>query len=282
MNLLTRNGTTVQVATTGIESITGAAPLAILDGRTPAGPREIALASATMAAVGLSTGDRTTVSGPCGQFEVAVVGRVIVPLTSSNYPDDGSILTLDAFDELCAQDNVSSTDVNTSALVRLRDDELAAAVRDEWQAQGLSVHVPETPNSVGLIRELRAVPIVVGAVVTVLGSAAAAHALVLTVHRRRRDLAILRAFGLRPGQARGIIRWQAATLALVAMLVGVPLGLVLGRVVWTSIAAPSNVVVRSDVNMLGLAVLVAGVAAIAAAASIWPAHRAASCGRPTP
>ena len=59
------------------------------------------------------------------------------------------------------------------------------------------------------------------------------------------------------------------------MLVGVPLGLVLGRVVWTSIAGPSNVVVRSDVDVLGLAVLVAGVAAIAAAASIWPAHRAA-------
>jgi ABC-type lipoprotein release transport system permease subunit len=275
VNLLTRNGTPLQVATTGIESITGPAPLAVLDGRAPAGPREIALASATMTAVGLSTGDRTTLSGPCGQFEVAVVGRVIVPLTSSNYPDDGSILTLDAFDELCAQDNVNSIDVNTSALVRLRDDELAGAVRDEWQAQGLSVHVPETPNSVGLIRELRAVPIVVGAIVTVLGSAAAAHALVLTVHRRRRDLAVLRTFGLRPGQARGIIRWQAATLALVALLVGVPLGLVLGRVVWTSIAGPSNVVVRSDVNVLGLTVLVVGVAAIAAAASIWPAHRAA-------
>jgi hypothetical protein len=228
-----------------------------------------------MTAVGLSPGDRTTLSGPCGQFEAAVVGRVIVPLTSSNYPDDGSIITLDAFDELCAQDNVAGIDVNTSALVRLRDDGLPAALRDEWQAEGLSVHVPETPNSVGLIRELRAAPIVVGVVITVLGTAAAAHALVLTVHRRRRDLAILRAFGLRPGQAAGIIRWQAVTLALVSVLVGVPLGLVFGRVVWTSIAAPSNVVVRSDVDVLGLGVLVAGVAAIAAAASMWPAHRAA-------
>ena len=228
-----------------------------------------------MTAVGLSTGDRTTVSGPCGQFEATVVGRVIVPLTSSNYPDDGSILTLDAFDELCAQENVASIDVNTSVLVRLHDEKLAAVLRDEWQAQGLSVHVPETPNSVGLIRELRAVPIVVGVVITVLGSVAAAHALVLTVHRRRRDLAVLRAFGLRPGQAAGIIRWQAATLGLVAVLVGMPLGLVLGRVVWTSIAEPSNVVVRSEVNVVGLAVLIAGVTAIAAAASIWPAHRAA-------
>ena len=71
------------------------------------------------------------------------------------------------------------------------------------------------------------------------------------------------------------MRWQAITLAVVALVVGVPLGLVVGRSAWTAIAAPSNVIVRIDVHTLGLAVLVAGVTAIAAAAAIWPGRQAA-------
>jgi ABC-type lipoprotein release transport system permease subunit len=175
---------------------------------------------------------------------------------------------------MCAQGNVSSLDVNTSALVRLRDKKDAAAVRPEWEAQGLAVTDPETPNSVGLLRDLRAVPVVVGAVVAVLGTAAA-HALVLTARRQRHDLAVLRAFGLRPRQAGSVIRWQAATLAVVALVVVLPLGLVAGRLVWAAIAGPSNVVVRADVRVIGLAMLVAGVLVIAMVVSIWPAHRAA-------
>jgi hypothetical protein len=275
VDVVTRSGSTLQVATTAVESLGGAAPLAVLDGRAPAGPREIALASATMEAVGLHAGDRTMVRGPCGEFDVAIVGRVIVPLTSSNYPDDGSILTADGYDQLCAQANVASIDVNTSALVRLRDDDDTDAVLHDWQSQGLPVSGPETPNSVQLIRDLRTVPAVVAAVVAVLGFAAAAHALVLTVRRRRHDLAVLRTFGLRPGQAGGVIRWQAATLAFAALLIGVPVGLAAGRLVWAAIAEPSNVVVRTDLRALGLALLVASVGVLALLAAVWPAHRAA-------
>jgi ABC-type antimicrobial peptide transport system permease subunit len=69
--------------------------------------------------------------------------------------------------------------------------------------------------------------------------------------------------------------WQAATLALVAVVTGVPLGLVLGRVVWTALAHLSRVLVYVDVNVLGLGLVVVVVAAIAGALAIWPAHRAA-------
>ena len=275
VNLVARSGTSMQVAATGVEALTGPAPIAVLEGRAPAGPREIALASATMNALGLREGDRTMASGACGQFEVQVVGRVIVPLTSSNYPDDGSIVALGTLDELCAADNVAAIDVNTSALVRLHHSGDLAAVRAEWQAQGFAVSDPETPNSVGLIRELRAVPVIVGGVVTVLGAAAAVHALMLTVRRRRRDLAVLQVFGLRPRQVGRIIVWQAVILALVGVGVGVPVGLLLGRLVWSAIAGSSNVVVRIDIGVLGLVVLGAVAMATAGLLAIWPAHRAA-------
>jgi hypothetical protein len=280
VGITTGDGTTLQVAATGLESVGGPIPVTVLEGRAPTGPREIALASATMVAAALRPGDRTMASGPCGEFAVEVVGRVIVPLTGSNYPDDGSILTLDAFDELCAQDNIATLDVNSSALVRLRDPAATAAVRDEWRAEGRYVQDPETPWSIGFIREVRAVPVLVGVVVAFLWTATVAHTLILTVRRRRRDLAVLRALGLRPRQAGGVVGWQALTLVAVALAVGVPLGLVAGRTVWTAIAGASNVVVRIDLRPVGLAALAAGVALIAAAAAIWPARYATRL-RPT-
>jgi ABC-type antimicrobial peptide transport system permease subunit len=71
------------------------------------------------------------------------------------------------------------------------------------------------------------------------------------------------------------VRWQAATLALVAVAIGIPVGVTLGRRVWSSIAEPSNVVVYTDINVLGIVVLVAAVAGLAVVLSIWPGHRAA-------
>jgi hypothetical protein len=139
---------------------------------------------------------------------------------------------------------------------------------------------PETPNAVGLLRDLRAVPIFVGGVVALPGAVAAVHALVLTI-RRRRDIAVLRAFGVRPRQAGSIIRWQAVIMALVAVVAGVPVGFMLGRLVWTVIAESSNVVVTTDVHVLGLVLLATAVLCITLVAAAWPAHRAARvCGRP--
>ncbi len=162
-----------------------------------------------------------------------------------------------------------------TALVRLRDPGTAPTVRDEWRARGLYVTDRPTPTSINSIGDIRPVPAVVAVLAGLLGTAAAGHALLLALRRRQGDVAVLRALGLRPRQAGGIMRWQSATQALAAVVIGLPFGLVLGRLVWTAIAQPSNVLVHVDVTMLGLATVVAAVAAVAALVSIWPSRRAA-------
>jgi len=47
---------------------------------------------------------------------------------------------------------------------------------------------------------IRVTPLILGALLALVGAAALAHVLVTGVRRRRRDLAILAAIGLRPGQ----------------------------------------------------------------------------------
>ena len=201
--------------------------------------------------------------------------HAVVPLTGGADPDDGSILPLRSFEKLCAQGLVASLDQNRNALIRLRDPGVTATVRDEWRGQGMYVNERATPGSISSLADIRQVPVIVAAFVALLGTAAAAHALAIAVRRRQHDLAVLRALGLRPGQTRAIVRWQAATLALVAVAIGIPVGVTLGRMVWFSIAEPSNVVVYTDINVLGLVVFVAAIAGLAVVLSIWPGRSAA-------
>jgi putative ABC transport system permease protein len=58
------------------------------------------------------------------------------------------------------------------------------------------------------------------------------HTLVSSVRRRRRDLAILRALGFVRSQVSLTVAWQATTIVVIALVVGLPLGAVAGRLAW--------------------------------------------------
>lgn len=47
---------------------------------------------------------------------------------------------------------------------------------------------------------------------------------------------MLRAIGFRPLQVAGCVAWQAATVALVALVIGIPLGIAAGRWSWRWVA----------------------------------------------
>ena len=70
----------------------------------------------------------------------------------------------------------------------------------------------------------------------VLLAAAVANALVVAVRRRRHDLAVLRTLGFTTGQVVRTVLWQATTVGAVAVIVGIPLGVIVGRWTWTLLA----------------------------------------------
>ena len=57
-------------------------------------------------------------------------------------------------------------------------------------------------------------------------------------------------------------------------LVGVPVGILLGRLVWTGIARPTNVVIRVDVVPIQLVAVSILLLAVLLALAIWPGRRA--------
>jgi hypothetical protein len=66
--------------------------------------------------------------------------------------------------------------------------------------------------------------------------------LTASVRRRRRELAMLRALGFTGRQLRATIAWQASVAGVAGVVVGVPLGIVLGRWLWTLFARYINAV----------------------------------------
>jgi ABC-type lipoprotein release transport system permease subunit len=104
---------------------------------------------------------------------------------------------------------------------------------------------------------------------------AVGHALVTAVWRRRRDLALLKTLGFDRRQVRATIAWQATTLAVVGLLVGVPLGTVVGRLAWGVVA--SGLGVATDATVPALVVLVLAPAALIVAnlIAVLPARAAA-------
>lgn len=275
VNVTKGDGAAVQIPALGMESLDGPLGVAVLAGRSPQGPHEIALGSATMANLGVSVGDHMTVSGPCGSFEAEVVGRVILPIVGSGYDDAGSLVPLGSFQQVCAQQLIANADADSFALVRARTGHDGVGLARDWTAEGQYVRPLPKPTSIAGLEDIRPVPAVVAVLVGVLAAAAAGHALVLAVRRRRGDLAVLRTMGFTPRQAGGVIRWQAIVLVAVALVLGVPAGLVLGRVVWAAIAEPANVLVRADVPVAGLGAWAAAATVVALTLSLWPARRAA-------
>jgi hypothetical protein len=275
VNIAASAGEIRQIATTGMAGATGPMWLAVLDGHAPGGPGEIALGTTTLADLDVSVGDRTTISGPCGERQVEVVGRTIVPLFISDDPDEGSVMALSTFDELCADQLTAEIDENEGLAVRLHDPADAPALIDEMAAaERFAQPLAPKPGTVTTLAELRGVPVIVVVTIGALGVFAAAHALLLALRRRRGDLAVLRVLGMRPTDIRRVVGWQAITMTIVAVVLGLPAGLVIGRLVWATIAESSNVLVHVDVAPLQLLLLASGLLAVLITLSLWPAHRA--------
>ena len=91
---------------------------------------------------------------------------------------------------------------------------------------------PATPTDVVNFGRVQDLPLLLGMALSLLALVTIVHLLLTSVRRRRRDFAVLRSIGLTRRQVRAAISWQAGTLTVVALGLGIPLGIVCGRVAW--------------------------------------------------
>jgi len=111
------------------------------------------------------------------------------------------------------------------------------------------------------------------------GAATLTHTLVTSIRRRRRDLAILKTLGFVRRQVTAAIAWQSTTVAILALLVGIPVGIATGRLAWTVFADSLGVVPAPVVAVGGTLLLVPAVVLVGNLIAALPAR---SAGRTRP
>jgi ABC-type antimicrobial peptide transport system permease subunit len=107
------------------------------------------------------------------------------------------------------------------------------------------------------------------------------HLLVVSVSRRRRELSLLKVLGFARGQVAGTVGWQATTLAVAGLLIGLPLGIAAGQALYRLFAVSFGVVAVPVAPAALLAVLAAAILVAANLLAAGPAIAAAR-GRPGP
>ena len=125
-------------------------------------------------------------------------------------------------------------------------------------AAGNSVEVLGVLRPVQIVnyRSIGSTPIFLAAGLALGAVLALGLTLASSVRRRRRDLALLKTLGFTHRQLASAVAWQATTTALIGMAVGLPLGVVIGRQLWTLFAR--SIYAVPDPTVPALSVLIVG------------------------
>jgi ABC-type antimicrobial peptide transport system permease subunit len=259
----------------GVDPLHGAGYLTLLAGRAPAAPDEIALGAQTLRTLHRQLGqtvqvavDKVSTLGPATPHTMRIVGVAVLPAFSrgSFPPTDlgtGAIVPASVLSVRSSPNATTLCFTNATCynffLLRYRPGtdltaaaaRLTAAVTRAGCPVGICVVTSDQrPGDIKDYAGIRDTPLVLGAVLVLLAVGTLAHVLLTGVRRRRRDLAVLKTLGLVRSQVLRVVAWQASALAVVALLVGLPLGILAGRWGWAVFAGSAGVSGAADVPVV--------------------------------
>jgi hypothetical protein len=249
---------------------------AVVEGRAPVRPDEIALGGVIMRELGTRIGDTVVASTGGASQRLRVVGRVIFNntalATEEVAPGKGGIVHVGLWRRLSP--SVPVAPVSFYIGLDPASDRRQAIQQLQRDFPGTVVFPLKQPDLTNLER-VGYLPGLLAGLVALLALGTVAHALVTSVRRRRRDLAILKTLGFARGQVSQTVAWQATTFALLAGLIGVPLGVAGGRWAWLLVADQLGVVTGPVVPLLPVLTATAGVLVVANLVAAGPAWAAA-------
>jgi len=252
----------------------------ILSGHPVTGENQVVLGPATLAALHQQVGGTVsfTLAGPGLRLQapLTIVGTATMPtvgLSDVLHTSMGTGALASA--QLLGPAAASCGGPPGVAFVRLRPDVSAAAGLAAMQRVTASVNrelatisqanpchgdvlgvLPaQHPAQIANYAALSAAPSLLAAGL----AAGAVTALFLTlfasVRRRRRDLAVLKTIGFTRRQLAATVAWQATVAAIVGSAVGIPLGITLGRWLWTEFARQIYAVPQPAVPVISVVLL---------------------------
>lgn len=256
----------------------------ILSGHGLDASNQVVLGSTTLAQLHKHIGDTVTFSnGVTAPLPLLIVGTATMPaiedgvgmgsgalVASSDFPT--KLLNLQ--DAPIPGPNVIfvrvRADVNPSDAYRSLE-KVDRKINDVPNDGGLAGGVVKFMRPVEIVnfRSMGTTPTIFSACLAIGALAALGITLGASVRRRRRDLALLKALGFTQRQLASAIAWQATVAAAFGALIGIPIGIVIGRELWTLFARsidavpvasiPAWSILFVGVGTIAFAILVAAV-----------------------
>jgi ABC-type antimicrobial peptide transport system permease subunit len=222
----------------------------VLEGRWPTDDDEVALGTNTMRSLQVEIGDRIAFVAGGSRISAMVVGRTVFPVIGDQYGGElgrGVGLTIAGLHRVIPNANENFFPVRFRP--GLDFGHLPEETRRLFFFEDLTLlSLNARPTDLENLSKVKGAPLALVALVALLGVSTIAHALATSVRRRRRDLAILKTLGFVKGQIRAAVVTQATTLALLALAIGIPLGLIVGRLAWLAFADRQGVVPEAVVG----------------------------------
>jgi hypothetical protein len=266
------------------QSLRGSLVISAPSGRMPARDGEIALGTRTMSQAHAHIGGNVHVaipqaSGGTRQATFRVVGTSTFPPDFGIVGfDTGAITTLNGLvDAQCSPGPNygacrSALLQNPAIMAGLRPGRAGRADALRYaRLYPANAALPVKPTDLVNFGEAVNFPLILGVVLVLFGAATLIHVLVVSVARRRRELGLLKAIGFVRRQVAEAVCWQASTVAAVGIVLGVPAGVIAGRLVWHAFATNLGVVPVVVYPVGVLALLGTGVVVVANLLAAGPA-----------
>ncbi|MDQ1519273.1 MAG: putative transport system permease protein [Actinomycetota bacterium] len=258
----------------GMQKIEGTVTPTMVAGRAPQGRSEIVLGARTMRLLGVGVGDRVQVSLGDVTSTLTVVGRAVFPeFGDAGQLGTGGFVTLGALDRL-----IPGVPRNIFFIkFRAGTDLAAERARLSAALEPLPHRVEGWPTDLESIERVSALPKLFSGVLASLAIVLLLHTLLTSVRRRRRELAVLEAIGFVRRQVRTSILMHAVALVVVALLIGIPAGVIAGRLMWklfeTELGLVSSAVIPLGLVSVAIVVAIGLAATVAVAPAFWATRR---------
>jgi hypothetical protein len=139
----------------------------------------------------------------------------------------------------------------------------------------VSVLGVQRPAQIVNYRSIGSTPVILALGVGIGAIFALGLTLFASVRRRRRDLALLKALGFSQRQLAGSVAWQATITALFGAIIGIPVGILVGRELWILFAKNLNAVPLATVPVETVVLTGIGTLVFAVVVSAFPGRSAA-------
>jgi hypothetical protein len=260
--------------------------LSAVNGHLPSGVGQIGLGITTMNQVDARLGSlvQVTVPLPSGGTRTVpfrVVSQVSLPVLAGTVSlGTGAVITLAGYEQAVCPPGPKQTACRAAVLEVSNGGMLVSVVPGRRGVAAINYYFDRyrsltalavAPTSLINFGEAVNFPLLFGAILAIFGAATLLHMLVVSVARRRQEIGLLKVLGFVRRQVASVVGWQATTLALVGIVIGIPSGVVVGQAVWTAFAGDLGAVPVSVVPVWLIAALIVGVLVVANLIAVGPA-----------